>query len=177
MGTPLGGIRKFELSNEWESLDGVPPLCHVSRADQLRYTYCSNSWSRLSCGLVAGKSLMLAAIVVQNVFRPDNGRSVRPSVQVAQNAIPKKCLCATCRRHCQVAAILAPPIISSIRRRGKNPCNDRRDQNDMKRRATVWVYSAGVASLGRGLRTRASQNQRHSGECCRMSMATLVGSR
>jgi hypothetical protein len=33
----------------------VPLLCHVSRADELRYTDFSNSWSRLPCGRVAGQ--------------------------------------------------------------------------------------------------------------------------
>ena len=56
----------------------MPLLCHVSHADQLKLAHFLEMLERLPCGLVAGKSLMLVGIVVQNVFRPVKSRlSVR----------------------------------------------------------------------------------------------------
>ena len=67
--TTLGVDKKMEASDEKESPEfGVPLLCHVSRADQLKLANFLEMLKRLPCGLVAGKSLMLVAIVVQNVF-------------------------------------------------------------------------------------------------------------
>jgi hypothetical protein len=54
----------------------VPLLCHKFRPDQLKLTdFCIVS-EYLPCGLVVGKSLRCMAIIVENFFRPYNGRSV-----------------------------------------------------------------------------------------------------
>jgi len=37
---------------------------------------CESYQSHFPCGLVVGKSLMLVAIVIENAFRPYNGRTV-----------------------------------------------------------------------------------------------------
>jgi hypothetical protein len=51
---------------------GVTRLAFGSGASPRIYASCSKS---LPCGLVVGKSLMSATIVVENSFRPVNGRS------------------------------------------------------------------------------------------------------
>ncbi|HKR30710.1 MAG TPA: hypothetical protein VJT08_09540 [Terriglobales bacterium] len=65
----------MEASDEKESPEfGVPLLCHVSRADQLKLANFLEMLKRLPCGLVAGKSLMSVVILAENAFRPYNGR-------------------------------------------------------------------------------------------------------
>ncbi len=71
----------------------MPLLCHKFRPDQLKLTdFCIVS-EYLPCGLVVGKSLRCMAIIVENFFRPYNGRSsVFPSnPRLAAQAVCEEC--------------------------------------------------------------------------------------
>ncbi len=54
---------------------GVSLLCHSFGADQLKLTDFSIVSECFPCGLVVGKSLRCMAIIVENFFRPHNGRT------------------------------------------------------------------------------------------------------
>lgn len=55
---------------EWCAV-AVPRLAFGSVG---KHRFFASSSEYLPCGLVGGKSLMLTAIVVENAFRPSNGR-------------------------------------------------------------------------------------------------------
>ena len=57
----------------------VPLLCRVLRSNRCNSKNLRTALKSLPCGLVAGKSLILVAIVVENLFRSSNGRSIEAS--------------------------------------------------------------------------------------------------
>jgi hypothetical protein len=64
----------------------VPLLCRVLRSNRCNSKNLRTALKSLPCGLVTGKSLILVAIVVENLFRSSNGRSFHHSTTVAAAA-------------------------------------------------------------------------------------------
>jgi hypothetical protein len=67
---------------------GVSLLCRVLRSNRCNCKNLRMVRKSLPCGLVAGKSLPCMAIMVENFFRPHNGRSGGIHVKNTQDENP-----------------------------------------------------------------------------------------
>jgi len=79
-----------------EGFRGGPLLCRMLRSTQVQVQEFANATKSLSVRPVAGKSLMSVTIVVENTFRPYNGRSDDHSSGAVTSPLTLRLPCADC---------------------------------------------------------------------------------
>ena len=69
---------------------GVPVLCHMSHTDQLKFADFLRSVGATSVRAGCRQVIEVLAIVIENAFRPDNGRSP-DGFRVARDPLGVEC--------------------------------------------------------------------------------------